>query len=61
MTAPSPTPGADNPFVLGYQTKHYPITDKNHPDVNVFEALATPPEAGVDAVEATRYNGASGA
>lgn len=60
MTAPNPTPGEDNPFVLGYQTRQFPNTKAGDPDVTVFDSLADPPASGVEARDVTRYPGASG-
>ena len=69
MTAPAPHPGADNPFVLGYQTRQFPFTKDGNPDVTVADSLATPPSCTIDVEEssavtardATRYDPAAGA
>lgn len=70
MTAPGPVPGADNPFVLGYQTRQFPVIKDGNPDVTVADSLATPPSCTIDGQEssaitardATRYDaGATGA
>lgn len=64
MTAPNPTPGEANPFVLGYQTRQFPYTKEGNPDVTVADSLATPPSCVIDGAEssaitardATRYD-----
>lgn len=55
MTAPSPTPGSDNPFVLGYQTRQFPYTKEGNPDVTVLDSLASPAESALEARTAVRY------
>ena len=57
MTAPSPTPGSVNPFTLGYQTRQFRNTKAGDPDVTVFDSLSSPPASGVEARDATRYDG----
>jgi uncharacterized membrane protein YgcG len=60
MTAPSPTPGSDNPFVLGYQTRQFPYTKDGNPDVTVLDSLASPAESGLTARTAVRYQPGKG-
>ena len=60
MTAPGPVPGAENPFVAAYQTRQFPNAHNGDPDINVFDALETPPASGVAAVAADRYDPAVG-
>lgn len=59
MTAPGPVPGADNPFVLAYQTRQFPYTKDGDPDTTVFDSLSEPPASGVAARDAVRYDPAN--
>ena len=61
MTAPNPTPGAENPFVAGYQTRQFPFQVNGDPDTTVFDSLATPSASGVAGVAADRYDPSAGA